>query len=242
MAQSFAAGRRAVEAARQLLADRYRHGTEGNVQADIVALLRELQVGTIESHYQQGSDQADIYLPNRRTFIECKAYPKAAHPERKAPSGKQESPREQVERYVHAEIEFESQLLPGLSNVPDAPWRGIVTDGTNWHVYLYPHKSSAKGVLESTREFSNEGDALAAFLGETLGHEQTGKEWIPDEPGELFSDLKVDLDALYERLPKKATQPTRTKRRLWLDMMETSGMVPADEAGQERLFLVFRQY
>lgn len=228
---------RAVETARQLLANRDRHGTEGNVQSDVVALLRELQVGTIESQYQQGSDQADIYLPNRRTFIECKAYPKAADPER--PQGaKRESPREQVGRYVRAEIEYELQLLPGLSpDVQDAPWRGIVTDGSNWHVYLYPHQELAEGTLESTKEFSNEGDALAVFLSETLGREVTGKQWIPDKPGELFSELKGDLDSLHSQLPKKAALPTHTKRRLWLDMMETSGMVPSDEAGQERLFL-----
>ncbi len=229
--------RRAVEAARQLLANRVRHGTEGNVQSDVVALLRELQVGTIESQYQQGNDQADIYLPNRRTFIECKAYPKAAHPE-SPQSGKRESPREQVERYVRAEIEYELQSLPGLSpEVRDAPWRGIVTDGSSWHVYLYPHEALAEGTLESKREFSNEGEALAEFLSETLGREVTGKQWIPDKPAELFSELKSDLDDLYSRLPKKAALPTHTKRRLWLDMMETSGMVPSDEAGQERLFL-----
>ena len=50
----------AVEAAVQMLANRDRHGTEGNVQSDVEALLRAMRVGTIESHYQLGSDQADI--------------------------------------------------------------------------------------------------------------------------------------------------------------------------------------
>ena len=226
-----------VEAARRLLANRHQHQTEGNVQSDVVVLLQKMQVGTIESQYQQGQDRADFYLPNRRTFIECKAYPNAKYPER-TESGGQESPREQVERYVRAEIERELQLSPSPSlDVPDAAWRGIVTDGSHWHVYRYPHKASAEGILESSKTFLNEGDALAAFLGEALGGEMTGKEWIPDEPSELFSDLKADLDRLYEHLPQRAALPTRTKRMLWLDMMETSGMVPADEAGQTRLFL-----
>ena len=43
-----------VEAAAHLLANRHRHGTEGNVQSDVEALLRAMQVGTIESHYQVG--------------------------------------------------------------------------------------------------------------------------------------------------------------------------------------------
>ena len=223
-------------AARDLLANRHRHVAEGNVQSDIETLIKALDVGSVESHYQQGSEQADIYLPNRRTFIECKAYPKAVDPDQ-AQSGRRESPRQQMERYIHAEIEFESQQLPGVAqHMQDAPWRGIVTDGSNWHVYRYEHRVSAKGVLESSMRFSNEGDALASFLSETLGP-AVGKQWIPDKPAELFSDLKADLDALYDQLPKKADLPTRTKFHLWLDMMKTSGMVPADKTGQARLFL-----
>ena len=228
----------AVEAAAQLLANRPRHRTEGNVQSDVEALLRAMRVGTIESHYQLGSDQADIYLPNRRTFIECKAHPKAADPEKPQSRKIPESPREQLDRYVHAEIENELQLLPGLATgVPDGPWLGIVTDGSHWHVYRYPYEADADGRLVSSENFLNEGDALATFLSETLGAEMVGKEWIPEEPGELFSDLKDDLDRHYRELPKKAIAPTLTKRQLWLDMMETSGMVPKDEIGQERLFL-----
>ena len=227
-----------VEAAAQLLANRHRHRTEGNVQSDVEALLRAMRVGTIESHYQLGSDQADIYLPNRRTFIECKPYPKAADPEKPQIRKTLESPREQVDRYVHAEIENELQLLPGVATgVLDGPWLGIVTDGSHWHVYRYPHQADADGSLESSRDFLNEGDALATFLSDTLGTEMVGKEWIPERPGELFSDLKDALVDLYRYLPKRATAPTLTKRKLWLDMMETSGMVPADEPGQERLFL-----
>ena len=226
-----------VEAAEQLLANRHRHRTEGNVQSDIEALLRAMRVGTIESHYQLGSDQADIYLPNRRTFIECKPYPKGADPEKPQSRKIPESPREQVDRYVHAEINSELQFLPGISMVPAGPWLGIVTDGSHWHVYRYPHEADAVSTWESSREFLNEGDALATFLSDTLGAEMVGKEWIPDKPGELFSDLKDDLDNLYQELPKKAIAPTLTKRQLWLDMMETSGMVPEDDAGQERLFL-----
>ena len=49
-----------VEAAAQLLANRHRDRTEGNVQPGVEALLRVMGVCTIESHYQIGNDQADI--------------------------------------------------------------------------------------------------------------------------------------------------------------------------------------
>ena len=103
-----------VAAAKHLLANRPRHRTEGNVQSDVEALLRATQVGTIESHYQLGTDQADIYLPNRRTFIECKPYPNAADPEKPQSRKTPESPREQLDRYVRAEIRNELNLRPGF--------------------------------------------------------------------------------------------------------------------------------
>ena len=201
-----------------------------------------MKVGTIESKYQIGSDQADIYLPNRRAFIEVKAHPKASDPEQPQSRTTEETPREQLDRYVLAEIQNELEMqptLPGFAiDAPDVPWTGIVTDGTHWHVYRYPHESGpATGIWECTRVFANESEVLATFLLDTLGTEMVGKEWVPEKPSDLFSDLKDDLDLLYEELPKPAVAPTRTKKNLWLDMMRTSGMVPDDEAGQERLFL-----
>ena len=226
-----------VDAGAHLLGNRHRHRTEGNVQSDVEALLRAMDVGTIESHYQLGNDQADIYLPNRRAFIECKPYPKAADPEKQQSRKIPESPRQQLDRYVRAEIKNELSMLPGLSGAPDADWIGIVTDGAHWHVYRYPHEARATSSPQSQELFVNEADALAKFLRNTLGAEMVGKEWIPGEPGELFTDLKTELDDLYRYKPSKADAPTLTKRKLWLDMMQTSGMVPADKAGQERLFL-----
>lgn len=228
----------AVKAAQDLLNNRPRHRTEGNVQSDIEALLRTLNVGTIESKYQIGSDQADIYLPNRRAFLEVKAYPKAADPEVPQDRSTHESPREQLDRYVLAEIQRERTMLPGLSELhPDVPWTGIVTDGSNWTVYRYPNEVGAKGTPVTQELFFNEGEPLAAFLADCLGTEMVGKEWVPKRPGAIFTDLKSELDELYGELPRKAVKATDTKRRLWLDMMLTSGMIPSDEAGRHRLFL-----
>lgn len=64
-----------------------------------------------------------------------------------------------------------------------------MTDGSHWHVYRYPHEADADGSLESSKDFPNEGDALATFPSETLGTEMVGKEWIPERPGDLFSDM-----------------------------------------------------
>ena len=196
-----------VSAAKYLLANRHRHRTEGNVQTDVEALVRTMRVGTINSRHQMGKDQADIYLPNRRAFIEVKPYPKAAKPEKPQSRKSAESPREQLDRYVVSEIRDQLDMqptLPGFSDdLPDVPWTGIVTDGANWHVYRYPHEPDPVGRPESTRVFTtNEAVALSKFLGDTLGSEMVGKEWAPEKPGALFSDLKVELDDLYQHLPR----------------------------------------
>lgn len=199
------AQRAVLDAARQLLGNRHRHRTEGNVQSDVESVLRALRVGTIESHYQMGNEQADIYLPNRRTFVEVKAFPKAADPEKPQSRTSAESPRGQLDRYVLAEIQNELNLsptLPGFSTVVDGPWTGIVTDGSNWHVYEYAHEADALGRLVTAKRFVNETEALAKFLIDTLGTEMLGKEWIPEKPGDLFSGLKSELDELYRQLPK----------------------------------------
>ena len=88
-----------------------------------------------------------------------------------------------------------------------------------------------------SRTFINESEELVAFLAETLGSEMLGKEWVPEKPGALFSDLKAELDDLHRTLPRKARGSTETKHRLWLDLMKTSGMVPGNKRGQERLFI-----
>lgn len=231
----------AAKAARQLLANRNKHKrNEANVQSDVDNLLRAMEVGHIEREYQTATGPADFYLPNRRAFIECKAYPHAADPEKEQDRDPPESPLEQLNRYVLPEIEdtLRSPMLPGFEAVRSSEdWTGIVTDGSNWHVYRYSHAPNAVAQLEKRVQLHTESDVLVALLEQALSIEVPGKTWIPQEPGVLFTDLKEALDDLYRQLPRKAVGPTQTKRNLWLDMMTTSGMVPSDDAGQERLFL-----
>ena len=212
------------------------------MQSDIEALLRELGVGSIESHYQLSSGEADIYLPNRRAFIECKAFRGGNNPldPEKEQSGRaSESPRQQVERYVFAEMGEERWRLPFNDDgmAADAPWTAIVTDGMSWYVYRYDNERDSGQPPETWGIFFNEAEGLVKFLRNALGSEMLGKEWIPEKPGVLFSNLKVELDALHKDLPKKAASSTLTKQQLWLDMMKASGMVPNAKDRQTRLFV-----
>lgn len=217
-----------------------RHTREGNLQSDVEALLRAIGVGSLESHYSTVDGEADIYLPNRRTFIELKAYPLAADPDKPQQGRSSESPRAQLDRYVIGEINRElGRIPPDSDEFMRSNWMGIVTDGRHWHVYEYGHRLQSVGVsVDSPRLFMNESLPLAEFLHSLLGERSFGKEWIPSDPGSLFTSLKDELVDLYSSLPSRAIRSTRTKKELWLDMMRTSGMVPADEAGKDRLFVI----
>ena len=216
-----------------------RHEREGNLQSDLEALLRGIKVGSIESHYSTVDGEADIYLPNRRTFIELKAYPLAAEPDKPQQGRLSESPRQQLDRYVIGEINRELGRIPSDDvEFVRSNWVGILTDGRHWHVYEYGHRPQSVGVpVGSPRTFMNEALPLAKFLHSILAERNFGKEWIPGDPGALFTSLRDELFSLYAALPANAAGPTRTKRDLWLDMMRTSGMVPGDEAGKDRLFV-----
>ena len=61
--------------------------------------------------YQTGEGPVDIYLPNRQTLIEVKPFPHARDPD-VIQSGRDESAKEQLDRYVHAEIKQEDILRP----------------------------------------------------------------------------------------------------------------------------------
>lgn len=223
-----------IASAEQLLsADRVRHRSEGNVQSDIEALLREMNLGTLEVQYQTGEGPVDIYLPNRQTLIEVKPYPHAKDPNA-IQSGRDESAIQQLDRYVNAEIKQESILRPvDRKNL----WTGIVTDGRNWHFYEYPHEINSKPRLVDSLKLFNESQQLVDSLFNVLGSEMLGKEWIPAKPHDLFTSRKEELDVLYSEIPRHAVESTKTKFRLWLDMMKASGMIPKDETAQNRLFL-----
>jgi len=227
----------AVKTAAQLFGNHNRHKAEGNVQSDVESLLRSLDLGTMQSQYRTGGGFADIYLPNKRTFIECKAFPNAEEPEA-CQSGRKESTLDQLTRYVQAEIHQEINN-PGVEaeNSSTADWTGIITDGLNWHFYRYTHTQNSHSEHLKTLKFLNESDELVPALREILGEEMVGKEWVPVRPGNLFTELRDELDEVYKVLPEKSKGATNTKKALWFDMMRASGMVPSDEAGQERLFL-----
>lgn len=232
---------RGVELGRELLAGGSRYAREGNVVTDLTFLLAEIGIdpSEIEREHPSGSGWIDVYIPRHRTIIEVKARGKAADPDVKQP-GQDESPRQQLERYMGEEIaaDRERPLLAGVSPSP-RKWTGIVTDGRSWHVYSYPNAVNPIEHREVLHSGPIPGGAtdLVAELSRWLSGDPVGRPWIPTELESLFGDAAEDLTVLYGEMPDDVRRETETKRALWHDMLRGSGMSPKGEAAPEHLFV-----
>lgn len=204
-----------------------RYRTEGNVVLDVAMLLDALGVGPIEREYSNDGGKMDIYLPTYRTVIEAKARPHGSDPAKPQNRPDAESPKDQLDRYVAAEIRYE---LGGLryedEDTSERDWTGIITDGSHWHVYRYPHVREPRS-QEFYSDRPGEADVLIRLLSDVFGGETVGKGWIPADPSDLFREKSVELLDLFWNLPPVVRSTTRTKRALWLDMLRVSGMQPA---------------
>ena len=232
----------AVALANNLLAGSARYSREGNVVADISALLSEVGIKSseIEREHPAGNGRIDLYLPRYRTIVETKARGKAANPG-KAQSLMSESPLEQLERYVAEEIGSELGRLPleGEKVSCDAEWTGIVTDGQHWHAFSYPHASDAVGrrkLLHSGPMLGGATELIAKLKG-WLEREPVGRAWIPADPRHLFAGREKELSRLYAEMPTSIRSETNTKRALWHEMLRVSGMSPKGKTAPDRLFV-----
>lgn len=189
-----------------------------------------------ELSYPTESGPADIYLPRRRTIIETKAVGLADHPDKPQARTNNESPREQLERYLRAETTYELTHLPfeGDSN---RPWTGILTDGRIWHVWRYAHEENAPGAVLNVGYCPATPTALIDHLRHVLQGDVVGKPWVPADPRPIFEPWLEELRELHASLSGDAEKRTQTKRLLWLEMLRVSSMEPENEAARQRLFV-----
>ena len=212
---------------------RYRH--ESNVKLDLSQLIGVLGYGPVDNEHPIPDGSIDIYVPHHRVIIETKARGLAAAPH-KPQGADRESPKQQLDRYVLSEIRTE---LSSFDWDPDdrsrQPWVGVVTDGTIWHSWRYPHEENPEVETIPAMTTSN-APALIDALTAAFGTERTGKPWVPADPADLFRDHEKALDSLYRQLPRAVRTRTETKRQLWLDMLHVSGIAPHDNDA-DRLFV-----
>ena len=186
--------------------------------------------------YPTSSGPADIYLPRRRTIIETKVLGLADDPDKPQAGESRETPKEQLERYMRAEIAYELTCLD-LDKAPNRAWTGILTDGRVWHIWRYPHEEDAVGKSVQLHFRPTTPETLIEYLRQLVKGPLIGKPWIPVDPRFIFEPHLRDLGIVFEELPESALSPTETKLKLWLEMLRTSSMEPSGHAARERLFV-----
>ena len=212
-----------------------RYKNESNLKVDLSRLIELLGHGPVETEHPIPGGSIDIYVPHYRFVIETKARGAGADEPLKRPAGHNESPKDQLDRYVLSEIRTE---LSTFDWDPDErsklPWLGVVTDGTVWNAWRYPH--DAKPDIETLPATALDGDRLLAALDAAFSRGRSGKPWVPTEPANLFRDHEKALAELFHQLPPDVRTRTETKQKLWLDMLRVSGIAPHDD-NVNRLFV-----
>ena len=212
-----------------------RYRNEANVKLDLSQLVGALGYGPVENEHSIPDGSIDIYVPHHRLIIETKARGLATDPHKPQGAGR-ETPKEQLDRYVLSEIQTELSSFDWNSEDRSSrPWVGVVTDGTIWHSWLYPHEENPEVETIPARTMSN-ANSLIDALTTAFGTERTGKRWVPSEPADLFRGPQKRLQSLYQQLPRAVRRSTETKRQLWLDMLHVSGIAPHDN-NADRLFV-----
>ncbi len=206
---------------------------EANIRNRLCRLLDVLNCDEYRLEYPTGGGRADIYLPRQRTIIETKAIGGAEAPA-EVPAGGNESPSEQLDRYMQAEIGKVRESL--FADESDRSWIGILTDGKVWHSWSYVHRDNPSAQKEKAGFRPNSGRELAEWLTQVLAGEPVGKPWIPANPVALFAEHAGTLRVVHDELTGRQAVETDTRLALWRDMLRSSGMEPQTDAARSRLF------
>ena len=212
-----------------------KNSPEDNIRQNISRLLDTFAIENIIT-YTTPDGPADLYLPRRRTFIETKAHGLADDPHQPQQRENNETPFQQLQRYLISEIRYELSLLD-FEVYKNRPWLGIVTDGRVWHAWRFPHHHDPYPEEIFTHFHPATGQELAIRLRHRLADDPIGKPWIPHAPADLFKPRLPPLDQLLADLTGTNLQHATTKRMLWLDMLKSSGIAPDNEYQQHRLFV-----
>lgn len=205
---------------------------EDNIRQNIVRLLDALGVESFLS-YRTTDGIADIYLPQRRTLIEVKQVGMAVpHKAR----GRAETPQEQLERYIQAEIKRDLAQFAFEDSTRE--WTGILTDGQTWRFWRYGHEERALGRESPPHLSPKDGsDGLIGRLQDVLAGEKVGKPWVPESLMPVFAAPLTELRRVYESLSGTALRTTRTKVALWQDKLRMASMEPESPNARDRLFV-----
>ena len=159
-----------------------------------------------------------------------------AIPTRRRRGENNESPLQQLERYLLSELRRDKEMF-AFDEDADRPWVGVLTDGRVWHAWLYDHRNETRGRTVLDRFVPGGAEDLIRRIRPLVSGDPIGKPWVPSDPRPLFEPAHDELQAIYSELSGANLAETRTKRDLWLDMLRTASMEPENETARDRLFV-----
>lgn len=210
--------------------------SEGNVESALAALLKALGAADTVTRETVAGVQPDLRCPTARALFDTKRPGRASDPHRPGTGSRgNESAYEQVDRYVRMICAEERNQLD-LVGAERAPWIGVVTDGHDWHAWLWPAHGGEPEQFLRSRTFSAGSEVeLLAWLHRVL-HRDQGKPAVPSDPyTTVFAPYLARLRAMAnsEQAGATATRARYTQKALWYDMLKGSGMVPAESDAAE---------
>ncbi|MDE0703782.1 MAG: hypothetical protein OXH59_08680 [Rhodospirillaceae bacterium] len=208
---------------------------EDNVRRNVGDLLGSFDVDYTLSYPTPGGP-ADLYLQRRRIIVETKARGLADDPDAPQAREHNETPQEQLERYLLSELRRDKEML-AFDEHADRPWVGMLTDGRIWHAWAYDNQRETRVRTILDRFVPASAEELVRRIRPLVSGEPIGKPWVPADPRPLFEPAHDELQAIYSELGGANLAETRTKRDLWLDMLRTASMEPENEAARDRLFV-----
>ena len=212
--------------------------TEEDIRVKVRDLLQNIvrkeSTLLLEHRIESINRPCDIYLPEYRFVAEVKS----VH-SREASQPKPHAV-DQLTSYIKALLDDELGKLPLDDPHYDShrEWIGIVTDGQNWHFYEWEH---APDTVRRTRKrlIQTSPEELVIYLEDVLKkNRRSGKTWIPENPNIIY-----EKHSLMKRLEELSGKPRfhhrkrQTCFRLWLRSLKTSGLVPPEGTGREKLFI-----
>ncbi len=222
-----------IERAAERILEIGKDASEADIRNRICYLFEVKGITEYRLEHRVSTGSKDIYFPRLRMVIEVKRTGLADNP--KKASGKSKSPFRQLDDYLQAEIEKATKSQSSENN--NRRWTGILTDGKVWHHWSYEHRDKPVAQPETESYRPKNGTELVTWLEPILAGELIGKQWIPSNPVDLFQDHHSNLRELFDNLPDKLAKETITQRKLWGDMLRSSGMYPVEKPAQFRLFV-----
>ena len=212
---------------------------EPTVQSHLYQIFTAYELDPILQHAVGGSlglrGSIDIYIPSRDVVIEVKEKDRIRDPHERGKGGNsQESPFEQISRYINFEQSRLRGSLDDLSRENTRSFLGILTDGSTVWMWVFDKHGSVRDDQEWYNRTLNTSDDIDNLI-IRICRQKKGKPWAPNDPTPIFKPLKKKFKQHYDNV--KHLRSVVTQRNLWKRQLEIAGNPPSPSNEEDQFVL-----